>query len=76
MQDDPYGITVKGIRLDPYLIAELFELTPAAAQALKKLLRCGRKHKSRETDLREAAETIERQIEIDQLMKEWKSQST
>lgn len=58
---DPYQVTIGGVLADPYRIARAYEITdPVLFQALKKLLRCGRKHKDCATDVREAITTLER----------------
>ena len=61
---DPYEITIGGIKADPYRIALAYDLDPVIAQAVKKLLRCGRKHKSKANDIREAITTLERWEQI------------
>ena len=61
---DPYRITVKGVIIDPYRIAVLYGLDPVLGQALKKLLRVGRKHKSAERDVDEVISTCQRWLEI------------
>lgn len=58
--DDTYKTKIGGVIADPYRIARAYDLDPVIAQAVKKLLRCGRKHKSRATDVREAITTLER----------------
>lgn len=58
---DPYQVTIGGVKADPYRIARAYGITdPVIFQALKKLLRCGRKHKDQATDVREAITTLER----------------
>lgn len=57
---DAYKTMIGGAIADPYRIARAYDLDPVIAQAVKKLLRCGRKHKSRATDVREAITTLER----------------
>jgi hypothetical protein len=58
--DDCYQIRIGGVIVDPYRIAREYDLDSAIAQAVKKLLRCGRKHKSIAEDVREAITTLER----------------
>jgi hypothetical protein len=58
--NDPYHIRIGGVIVDPYRIAREYELDPIIAQAVKKLLRCGRKHKTPAQDVREAITTLER----------------
>lgn len=65
MSHDPYEITLGGTKVDPYRIAREYDLDPIIAQAVKKLLRCGRKHKDRATDVREAITTLERWEEME-----------
>lgn len=58
---DPYEVRIGGVKADPYRIARAYGITdPVLFQALKKLLRCGRKHKDIRADAREARTTIER----------------
>ena len=58
---DPYAVTIGGVKADPYRIARAYGITdPAIFQALKKLLRCGRKHKTIAEDVREAITSLER----------------
>ena len=62
---DPYKVKIGGVVADPYLIARAYGITdPAIFQAIKKLLRCGRKHKDIETDIREAITSLERWEEM------------
>lgn len=58
--DDCYQIRIGGVIVDPYRIAREYDLDPIVAQAVKKLLRCGRKHKTPAQDVREAITTLER----------------
>lgn len=58
--DDCYQIRIGGVIVDPYRIAREYDLDPIIAQAVKKLLRCGRKHKTPAQDVREAITTLER----------------
>lgn len=60
LADDPYEVRIGGVLVDPYRIARAFGLDPVIAQAVKKLLRCGRKHKTAAEDVREAITTLER----------------
>lgn len=58
---DPYEIRIGGVRADPYRVARAYGINdPVIFQALKKLLRFGRKHKDRATDVREAITSLER----------------
>jgi hypothetical protein len=65
---DVYQIKIGNSVADPYRIALAYGLDPVIAQAVKKLLRCGRKHKDLACDVREAITTLERweaiQLEI------------
>ena len=46
---------------DPYRVARAYGIEdPVIFQALKKLLRCGRKHKAKAADVREAITSLER----------------
>ena len=63
---DPYKIKIGGVVADPYRIAIEYGLDSILGQALKKILRCGRKHKSAEEDAREVITTMERWLEIQQ----------
>jgi hypothetical protein len=58
---DPYAVTIGGVLADPYRIARAYGITdPVIFQALKKLLRFGRKHKEAAADVREAITSLER----------------
>lgn len=58
---DPYAVEIGGVRADPYRIGRAYGVTdPVIFQAIKKLLRCGRKHKAMWMDVREAITTLER----------------
>lgn len=63
---DPYNVRIGGVKADPYRIARAYNLGGAEAQALKKLLRMGTKHKSRLEDAQEVITTMQRVIEMDQ----------
>lgn len=69
---DPYTVEWRGGLLDPYRIADLYGLGPALAQALKKLLRMGRKHKSAKQDAEEVASTLARYAEMKEEDESWK----
>lgn len=65
---DPYKAHWKGETLDPYIVARIFEISdPIIFQALKKILRFGRKHKSLACDIREAITSLQRWEEIEAL---------
>ena len=58
---DPYAVTIGGVIADPYRIARAFQISdPVIFQAVKKLLRSGRKHKDLAQDVREAITSLER----------------
>ena len=58
---DPYQVRIGGALADPYRIARAYEITePTIFQALKKILRYGRKHKDLAADIREAITSLER----------------
>jgi hypothetical protein len=61
---DIYKVKIGGVVADPYRIAMAYGLDPILSQGLKKLLRCGRKHKDAKTDIREVITTMERWLEI------------
>lgn len=63
---DPYQVHIGGLKADPYRIARAYGLGAAEGQALKKLLRMGRKHKSIIEDCREVITTMERIIEMNE----------
>ena len=63
---DPYQITIGGVKADPMRIVKAYGITDMGiAQAVKKLLRCGRKHKTKAQDVREAITSLERWEEIE-----------
>ena len=65
---DPYKVKIGGVVADPYQIAHYYGLNdPILFQALKKILRCGRKHKSKTQDVRDAITSLERWEEIHNL---------
>ena len=58
---DPYAVVIGGVLCDPYRIARAYGIKdPVIFQALKKLLRLGRKHKDTAADVREAITSLER----------------
>lgn len=66
-EGDPYQFTVNGLRLDPYRIARIYKIDdPVIFQAIKKLLRCGRKHKDMATDVHEAITSLQRWEEMNE----------
>lgn len=66
-KSDPYNVRFRGGKLDPYRVARLFGITdPALAQALKKLLRSGRKHKDLVQDILEVISSCQRFLEMEQ----------
>jgi N-methylhydantoinase B/oxoprolinase/acetone carboxylase alpha subunit len=60
-----YRYEYKGIKLDPYRIAETYKLNdPALFTILKKVLRAGRAHKDLRQDLKDIIAACERKIEM------------
>lgn len=60
-----YAYDYKGIRLDPYRILDVYNIThPAHQHAIKKLLRLGKSIKDRRTDLLEVRATLDRFLEM------------
>jgi hypothetical protein len=56
-----YSFDYKGIRIDPYRIFRIYQITdPAQQHAIKKLLRAGRSVKSLEQDIDETIATLMR----------------
>lgn len=69
---DPYEVTIGGVLVDPYRIARAYGIKcPMVFQAIKKLLRCGRKHKCEAVDIREAITTLERREAMDKEDEAW-----
>lgn len=66
MTPEYYNKTYKGIKLDPYRIAEVYDITDHAIfQALKKLLAAGQRGgKDIRQDLTEARDAISRKLEM------------
>lgn len=63
---DPYKIIIGGVKADPYRIDRAYGEFPAPIfQALKKILRCGRKHKDQRTDVEEAISSLQRWLEME-----------
>ena len=60
-----YAYDYKGIRLDPYRILSVYNVTdPAIQHAIKKLLRCGDSVKSVEQDIAEVIDTLRRKQQM------------
>jgi hypothetical protein len=60
-----YRYEYKGIKLDPYRIAEIYRLNdPALFTILKKTLRAGRAHKDLCQDLKDIINAAERRLEM------------
>lgn len=60
-----YRFTYKGIKLDPFRIAQVYGITDFGQQTiLKKVLRMGTAHKDREQDLRDIICAAERMLEM------------
>jgi hypothetical protein len=63
--NDHYQYFYKGIKLDPYRVIEVWEIThPAHQQALKKIARCGKSIKDLKQDIDETIEALERWKEM------------
>ena len=60
-----YRMTFNGVKLDPYRICKLYEITdPAHQHAIKKLLRAGKSIKSLRQDMEEVQMSIARMLEM------------
>lgn len=60
-----YRYEYKGIKLDPYRIAEIYNINDFALQTiLKKVLRAGRAHKDLKQDLKDIISAAERRLEM------------
>lgn len=60
-----YHFDYKGIRVDPYRIFRLYNITaPEQQHAIKKLLRAGESVKPLEQDIREVIATLDRWLDI------------
>ncbi len=58
---DPYAVCIVGVLADPARIARAYGINDGMLfSALKKILRSGRKHKAKATDIREAITSLER----------------
>ncbi len=74
---DPYNVPWRGGKLDPYRVVELYRIeSMPIAQAIKKLLRCGAKHKSMEADVAEAISSLVRWQEMRAEDKAWLEMET
>lgn len=63
---DPYEVRIGGVKADPYVILKAYEIThPAIQQAIKKLLRAGRKHKNPRQDVADAITSLKRWEEME-----------
>jgi hypothetical protein len=72
---DPYNINFNGHKLDPYRVIDLFQITnPALQQAVKKLLRCGSKHKTAEEDARDCITSCQRFLDMKAEERAWANQ--
>jgi len=59
--DDHYKVEYKGVRFDPYRVADVYDIINGAQfQAMKKILRAGRGAKSLEQDIDEIIEACQR----------------
>lgn len=64
---DPYEVRIGGVKADPMRIIRAYEIDDMGVQqAIKKLLRLGRKHKTATQDKREAVTSLLRSIEMDE----------
>lgn len=60
-----YNYTYKGIKLDPYRILQVYNVTcPAQQHAIKKLLRAGQSVKELKQDIKEVIDTLKRKLEM------------
>lgn len=60
-----YRYEYKGIKLDPYRILDVYGITSAPHQhAIKKLLRAGDSMKSKEEDIKEVIDTLNRWLDM------------
>lgn len=60
-----YKYSYKGIKLDPYRILTVYNVTcPAMQHAIKKLLRAGNSIKDLEQDIQEVIDTLKRKLEM------------
>jgi hypothetical protein len=63
---NPYKVRIGGVLADPYRILRAYEIDDAAVgQAIKKLLRLGRRHKSAAKDIAEAISSLRRWQEME-----------
>lgn len=74
---DPYNVPFAGAKLDPYRVIELFRIShPAIQQAIKKLLRCGGKHKTTAQDVEDAITSLQRWQEMEEENRKLQHQPT
>lgn len=60
-----YKYSYKGIKLDPYRILSVYNITcPAQQHAIKKLLRAGNSVKNLKQDIQEVIDTLQRKLEM------------
>lgn len=60
-----YDYEYRGIKIDPYRIFEIYQISNAAQQhAIKKLLRAGKGEKPLGKDIREAIDSLNRWLEM------------
>jgi len=60
-----YKYSYKGVKLDPYRILEIYNITcPAQQHAIKKLLRAGNSVKDLKQDVQEVIDTLQRKLEM------------
>ena len=66
MSSDPYEVYIGAVKCDPMRIIRAYGITDMGTQqAIKKLLRNGRKHKTLTKDKEEAITSLQRSIEMD-----------
>ena len=60
-----YQYSYKGIKLDPYRILSVYNITcPAMQHAIKKLLRAGNSVKDLKQDIQEVIDTLKRKLDM------------
>ena len=71
-----YKYSYKGIKLDPYRILKIYNITcPAQQHAIKKLLRAGNSVKDLKQDVQEVIDTLKRKLEMleeDEVLEDFK----
>lgn len=60
-----YRFTYRGIKIDPYRLLLIYQIThPAHQHAIKKLLRAGQSHKDLAQDVKEVIQALQRWVEM------------